>query len=277
MAFYSLVLKLSRNSSKQFHVYTSEANRDSALRETLTRLAPSIRDYVQNAFGAEASEQEYIERIFARLEGQFGSDAAPQKVEAAVLSYLRSLVQNDRRTILRAVRRHAVTADEVESVKDSNALSFDARLQLRSELRAYLECLPPDQQELLKAAYGVNQEPGHKEADRATLAKMQGKPQNTINQQVCRSLESIRDSAINQALRQASNALARAGELTPKQTKLFEEIRVSIDQAQDLRSRDKLAALKLSRRAFQLTSELLRMIEKGRHWPSTANQKTDAP
>ena len=99
MAFYSLVLKLSRNSSKQFHVYTSEATRDFALRETLSRLAPYIRDYVQNAFGTEASEQEYIERIFARLEGQFGPDAVHKKVEAAVFSYLRSLVQNDRRTI----------------------------------------------------------------------------------------------------------------------------------------------------------------------------------
>lgn len=270
MAFYSLVLKLSRNSSKQFDVYTSEANRDTALRETLSRLAPYIRDYVQNAFGMEASEQEYIERIFARLEGQFGSDAAPQKVEAAVLSYLRSLVQNDRRTIVRAVRRHAVTAAEMESVKDSNSLSFDARLQLQSELRAYLECLPPDQQELLKAAYGVNQEIDHEEIDRATLAKMRGKPQNTINQQLCRSLESIRDSAIDQALRQASNALARASaeKLTPKQTQLSEKIRVSIDQAQDLRSSDTLAALKLARRAFQLTSELLRILEKERYRPS---------
>jgi hypothetical protein len=270
MPFYSLVLKLSRNSSKQFDVYTSEANSDPALRETLSRLAPYIRDYVQNAFGTEASEQEYIERIFARLEGQFGSDTAPQKVEATVLSYLRSLVQNDRRTIDRAVRRHTVTAAEMESVRDSNSLSFDARLQVQSELRAYLECLPPDQQELLKAAYGVNQEIGHEEIDRATLAKMRGKPQNTINQQVCRSLESIRDSAINQALRQASKALARAAaeKLTPKQKSLSEKIRVSIDQAQDLRSRDTLAALKLARRAFQLTSELLRILEKGRYRPS---------
>ncbi len=270
MAFYSLVLKLSRNSSKQFDVYTSDANRNGALRETLSRLAPYIRDHVQNAFGTEASEQEYIERIFARLEGQFSSDAAPQKVEAAVLSYLRSLVQNDRRTIGRAVRRHTVTATEMERVKDSNSLSFDARLQLQSELRAYLECLPLDQQELLKAAYGVNQEIGHEEIDRATLAKMRGKPQNTINQQVCRSLESIRDSAIDQALRQASNALARATaeKLTPKQTNLSEKIRVSIDQAQDLRSSDTLAALKLVRRAFQLTSELLRILEKERYRPS---------
>jgi hypothetical protein len=147
-------------------------------------------------------------------------------------------------------------------LEDPNGLAFLSRLELQSEIQAYLACLPQELRQLVEAAYGLSRETEDDEVPRNSLAKLLGRSRNTIDQQLRRALILLRQKCFEQCIATVSDAITQAesARLTKEQAATLTRLNWLVKQAEAEYSADAVSALLMARKASELANSLLRMI-----------------